>query len=293
MKKARISSVLAQQFSEVKMKNKIGIIGFGNMGSALAEQLKLDYEILVFDKDKNKAKDVSGIKVTQNNKDLVCEVDTVVIAVKPQDFDEVLTEIKSFIKDKLVISIAAGISTEYIEKRLGKIRLIRTMPNLPAKIGKGMICLCKGKYGYDRDLDFAKNLFSNMGNTLQIEESLMDAATAISGSGPGFFYDFIETQNVDYRHIPDNVRKKFEDSLAEVARKLAFNKEQATILANATTAGSIALLEETKLPPSELKKQVASKGGTTEAGLKTLRITNSLEEAAKAALKRAKELSKG
>lgn len=262
------------------------------MGSAIAEQLKSDYQILVFDKDKNKTKDILNIKVARDNIGLLSEVDAVILAVKPQDFDSVLNGIKDYVKNKFVISIAAGISTGYIENKLGDIRVVRAMPNLPAKVGQGMICLTKGKFCRDTEIDFTRQLFNRMGHTLIIEEHLMNAATAISGSGPGFFYDFIETQKIDYHHIPEKIIKEFETFLAKAAMELAFNTQDAAILANATVAGSVALLNATELTPADLKKQVASEGGTTEAGLKVLASTNSISEAAKAAFRRAEELSK-
>jgi pyrroline-5-carboxylate reductase len=274
------------------MDKKIGIIGFGNMGSAIGERLKSDYQVFVFDKDKNKAGNLKGMNVVDNTADLIKQVDVVILAVKPQDFDELLKEIKDYVKDKLIISIAAGISTKYIGKQLGGARVIRAMPNLPAKIGRGMICLCRGKSATEDDLAFVLQLFKNLGQVLVIRENMMSFVTAVSGSGPGYFYDFIENQDIDYYNIPDNISKGFEDSLAEAARALAFDAQQAMILANTTTAGSIALLKETGLSPAELKKQVVSKGGTTEAGLNVLHKGGSLAEAVKAAAEKAKELSK-
>ena len=274
------------------MDKKIGIIGFGNMGSAIGERLKSDYQVFVFDKDKNKAANLKGMDVVDNTADLIKQADVVILAVKPQDFDELLKEIKDYVKDKLIISIAAGISTKYIGKQLGGARVIRAMPNLPAKIGRGMICLCRGKSATEDDLAFVLQLFKNLGQVLVIRENMMSFVTAVSGSGPGYFYDFIENQDIDYYNIPDNISKGFEASLAEAARALAFDAQQAMILANTTTAGSIALLKETGLSPAELKKQVASKGGTTEAGLNVLHKGGSLAEAVKAAAEKAKELSK-
>ena len=133
------------------------------MGQAIAEQIKSMYPIWVFDKDSNKTKNLSDINIARNVVDLLNEVDTVILAVKPQDFDTLLDEMKGNVKDKLIVSIAAGITTVYIEKRLGQTKVIRVMPNLPARIGKGMICLCRGKFSTDDDdLNFSKQLFENL-----------------------------------------------------------------------------------------------------------------------------------
>jgi len=271
------------------MYNKIGIIGFGNMGRAIFERLKKDYSLLVFDKDPTKTKDLSGKNISKSITDLLDKSEAIILAIKPQDFESLLKEIKDKIGDKLVISIAAGITTDFIEKILGKVKVIRVMPNMPAKIGKGMSCLCKGQFAKEEDLVFAKSLFEKLGETLVLNEDMMDAATAISGSGPGYLYDWAEGKN-----LKDIKRQAeaFVNNLIFSAKSIGFSQLQAEILSRITTDGSIAYLEKTKLSASEAKKQVVSKGGTTEAALEVLHKGGTLEEAVKAALKRAKELSK-
>lgn len=272
------------------MYNNIGIIGCGNMGRAICERLKDRYPLMVFDKESAKLKDLSNIKVTNSSLDLVSASDAVILAVKPQDFDNLLSEIKANIKDQLVISIAAGITTGYIEKILGNAKIIRVMPNMPAKIGQGMSCLCRGRSASEEDLNFAKELFDKLGKTLIINENMMDAATAVSGSGPGYFYYLVEGKNKD--EIKRFAEEEFISNFIASASKVGFSRDEAELLAKTTVEGSIALLEQTKLNSSELKKQVASKKGTTEAGLEVLHKGGSLEDAVKAALKRSKELSK-
>jgi pyrroline-5-carboxylate reductase len=272
------------------MHNNIGIIGCGNMGSAICQRLKASFSLFAFDKDSAKTKNLSGLSVVKDVADLLNKSDAVILAVKPQDFDDLLNEIKSNIKNKLIISIAAGITTGYIEKIFGRVKVIRVMPNLPAKIGKGMSCLCKGKFSSESDLNFAKELFDKLGKTLILNEDMMDAATAISGSGPGYFYDLVEGKNL--KEIK-NYATTFATTLTASAESIGFLQPVARSLSKATCEGSIAYLEETKLSASEAKKQVVSKGGTTEAALEVLHKGGSLEEAVKAALKRAKELSKG
>jgi len=274
------------------MNKKIGIIGFGNMGSAIAEQLKAGYQITVFDKDKDKTQNLKGINVVLGTAALIKQVDVVVLAVKPQDFDVVLDEAKTIIDGKLIISIAAGISTAYIEKVLGKVKVIRVMPNLPVKVKEGMSCLCKGKFADDEDLKFTEDLFKRVGKTLIIDnEDMMNSVTAISGSGPGFFCDLVEGKSLD--EIKDFSEQYFIPSLIDTATNLAFTPIQAEILATTTGGGIVQYLIRENLTPDEVKKQVVSPGGTTEAGLKVLlHDIKNLEKAVKAALKRARELSR-
>jgi pyrroline-5-carboxylate reductase len=278
---------------------KLGIIGFGNMGSCLARQIKAkDIKVFIFDKDKNKIPKLPGIGVARDNIDLVKKSDTLILAIKPQDFENVLGEIKRKIKRKVIISIAAGITTGYIEKHLeevDQIRVIRAMPNMPARIGKAITCLSKGRFAKDEDLDLAKRLFNMLGETLILGEDRMDQATAISGSGPGYFYDLIESQQIDINN--EYELEKFKEGfillLAAAAISIGFSSSYAMALAKVTANGSLELLKQSKQSPLELKMQIASKGGTTEAALEVLHKGESLENAVKAALNRARELSKG
>ena len=272
------------------MVKTIGIIGCGNMGSAIALRLKPDYKVWAFDKDRNKTERLSHIDIADDIQDLIDSVGTLILAVKPQDFNALLSQIKQGAARKLLISIAAGISTGYIEHRLGKIRLIRAMPNLPLKIGKGMIVICKGKYAKKADLEFAQELFSHMGKTMLIEEGLMNAATAISGSGPGFFYRLIQGKTPEEQRV--YAMDEFAPALSASAQEIGFNPEEAETLVFSTTQGSAALLAKSGLTPEALCAQVTSKGGTTEAGLRLLHATDSLGASVKAALKRAEELSR-
>lgn len=266
---------------------KIGIIGFGNMGSAIAERAKAEYQIIAFDKDNNKVKNLSGISIGKDVIDLVNKSEVIILAVKPQDFEPALNQIKNNIVDKLVVSIAAGITTNYIEKHLGRVRVIRVMPNMPAKIGEGISCLSKGKYATDGDLDFTKRLFSYVGDTLILDESMINAATAISGSGPAYFCDFIKDAG-----NAENKKDEFIDKLTKAAISIGFNQDEAKKLSEATINGTILLLAKLNLSCDELIKQVASKGGTTEAALAVLHKGGFLEQAVKAALQRAADLSK-
>jgi pyrroline-5-carboxylate reductase len=274
------------------MKNQktIGIIGFGNMGSAIAQRLKGFFRVFIYEKDLTKLQNADGMTVLGSIEDMLDAAQTIIIAVKPQDFDSVMEELRGKIIKKVIISIAAGISTDYIEERVGEVPVIRAMPNLPAKIGMGMICLCKGRYALETDLSYSRELFDLLGKTLVFDESMMDAVTAVSGSGPGFFFGLIEDKPES--EWPVYATNIFTPLLIEAAREIGFNQQQAQTLAVATAEGSLALLRQTESTPEALRIQVTSKGGTTEAGLKVLSQTHSLVEAVKAAAQRATEIAK-
>ena len=275
------------------MKKTIGIIGFGNMGRAIAEQLKGDYRIFVFDKDRSKLSGVAGLEVAQEISLLAGEADALILAVKPQDFQSLLDEISQGIKDKLIISIAAGITTGYIEKKLSVARVIRAMPNMPATIGAGMTCLCKGKSASEDDLDFAEDLFVYLGEVIKVGEDMMNAATAVSGSGPGYVCDYLEAESIDPRNIPEQKKEIFLKEFQGAAESVGFTTSEAGLLVNMVFSGTVEFIKETGISCAELKKKVISKGGTTEAALLVRRNHGSWEEVVKAALKRAEELSRG
>jgi pyrroline-5-carboxylate reductase len=277
------------------MKKKIGIIGYGNMGQAIAEQLKSSYEIFVFDKDKSKISRLSGINVTQNAEDLINKSDIIILAIKPQDFDNLLNEIRDYIANKLVISIAAGIKTKDIERKLNKAKVIRVMPNIAVIIGEGVTCLAKGRHATDDDLNFAKDLFSYMGKTGIIAESKMEMVTAASGSGPAFCFEFGRIKNIDSNNkdeIIKFVQNEFVPRLNKILKDDGFSAEEAEFLSASTGNSCISLVVKTKIPTADLIKQITSKGGTTQAGLEELARSGSLEEAIKAAKNRAQKLSK-
>lgn len=166
------------------------------------------------------------------------------------------------------------------------------MPNLPARIGKGMVCLSKGKYASGADLDFTKELFEYLGKTQLLSEKMMNAATAISGSGPGYYFDAVESKKKEYENNPKKFMDDFIVSLTEAAEGIGFDKPTAKFLAHWTIVYSEGMLKQTGLQPEELKKQVASRDGTTEAALEVLHNGGSLAEATRAAVRRAQELSK-
>ena len=202
----------------------------------------------------------------------------IIVAVKPQDIDEVLSELSRVLtKDKVVISIAAGITTAFIERSLkGKPRVIRTMPNMPALIGQGITAVAKGRFARPGDAALACRIFGHLGETVVVKETLLDAVTAVSGSGPAYVFLFIEC-------------------LIKAAVSLGLKKDLAADLIKATFAGSVNLLLKENIDPAALRAKVTSKGGTTHAALKVFmdrKIDEIIEQALKAAKKRAKALSR-
>jgi len=267
--------------------DNIGIIGFGNMGRAIAERIKDKYAVCVFDQDKNKTASLTNIAIADNVVELVKKSRVIILAVKPQDFESLLTEIKSLVQGKLIISIAAGISTKYIKSQLDQgVRVIRVMPNMPAQIGQGLTVLFKDKNLAEADLDMAWRLLSCVGSILSVQdEQLMNAATAVSGSGPAFFCYYIkEKTNAEKK------RDEFIKELTEAAVHLGFDKQEAKVLSEKTVSGIIAMLTEKNLSCEDIIKMVTSKGGTTQAGLEVLQRGGCVDEAVKSALKRADEL---
>ena len=273
------------------MKN-IGIIGFGNMGQAIAERIKLEYKVCIFDKDDNKTKNLSRIEIARDIPGLIKRSEVVILAVKPQDFAGVLAEIKDWIGTKLVISIAAGITANHIERALGRgARVIRVMPNMPAKIAQGISCLSRNGLASKKDLDLADKLFHYLGQTVKIKEELMNSATAVSGSGPAYVLRYLETERINLNKIPPEKKSLFLNNFQKSAQGVGFTFGQAKVLTEAVFSGTVNFLKKTKIAPSELVKQVTSKGGTTEAALRVLDSGGSLVEAVKAAKARADELS--
>ncbi len=270
---------------------KIGIIGFGNMGQAIAQRIKKNYEVWVFDKKEIKQTSaLFRINVAKTISELVERSGgCVILAVKPQDVDSVFEEIKST-KINSLISIAVGISVGYIKKRLGEIHVVRAMPNLPIKVGKGVICIAEDTLEPEDRLLFAIGSYDSLGRIFYIAENMMDAATAVSGSGPGFFFALVES--IAHQKQEHFAKEIFAPRLSDAALAVGFNRETAQELAREIAIGSLTLLQQSALSAETLRIQVTSKGGTTEAGLEALqgKIEN-LTEAVKAALKRARELS--
>ena len=246
--------------------NKIGFIGCGKMASAIINGVISSGFI---SKSNIKGSEISldiatscqnrlGISVITDNKALVMDSDVIFIATKPNFVADVLEEIKSELtQDKLIVSIAAGVSTKKIESIIGKQRVIRVMPNTPALILEGMSGVCKGNFASEYDLDFVVKLLSNIGKAIKVKESQIDIVTAISGSGPAFFYKVIE-------------------DMGRAGEKLGLEYEKSLMLAVQTAIGSAKMINQRgEVPVQTLIDNVATKGGCTFVGINVMERENS------------------
>jgi pyrroline-5-carboxylate reductase len=250
------------------------------MGGAIIGGICQTYSILLCEQDQKRAQ-----WLKRRYKVAICDLETtakeskaVILAVKPQNFEAVLEGLNPYLeKNKLVISIAAGITCQYIEKRLGaKMHVVRAMPNLPVQVSEGMTGICPGRAAVHGDLTLACRIFGGIGKTIVVEEKWMDAVTALSGSGPAYVFLFIEC-------------------LVKAADDLGLDEEIGRELVMQTIKGSVKLLEHQKAGAAALRKKVASKGGTTQAALQVFnkyKMTEIFKRALTAAHKRAKELSR-
>jgi len=266
---------------------KIGIIGCGNMGEAIARGMinsNVIYggNLYLYDIDKAKSeylKNNLNANIANSSEELVNDCNTILLAVKPQDIDDLLREIWHLLdSSKLVISVAAGITIEKIKKLIKEeVRVIRVMPNVAASVFHAVSALCYDNYVMSEDKDLAGKIFTSIGHIMEVEEIYMDAVTAISGSGPAYFFYLTEM-------------------LEKSAVDMGIDRNKARKLAVETIFGSSALLKEAAGDAKTLRKRVTSKGGTTEAAFQFFtgkKLGDILREGIKKAAMRAKELSEG
>lgn len=240
---------------------KISILGCGNMGEALLRGLlkakALSPEAVVAtgrqDERLDALKATYAVQVTQDNAVAAASADIVLLAVKPQILDRVLQDIASQVSSQaLVISVAAGVPLSAIEGHLRPgAAACRAMPNTPAVVGAGATAIAQGRHATAEHMAVARAIFESVGLVTQVDESLLDAVTGLSGSGPAYVFMIIE-------------------ALADAGVKVGLPRYKALALAAQTVAGSAQLLLETGQHPGVLKDQVTSPGGTAIAGLHTL-----------------------
>lgn len=265
---------------------KIGIIGCGNMGEAilnrLSDVLEKSVSIMVSEFDAKRRDYIQSkykVIVEVDNNEVVKFADVIILAVKPKDIEAILkTEVCcGASKEKLLISIAAGITTEYIEGIVGKdVPVIRAMPNMAASIGESVSSISAGCNVKPEHVELAKEIFLAIGDVVEVDEKLVDAVTAISGSGPAYFFYLAE-------------------ALTEAGCAEGLKEDVVKRLVLKTALGSAKLLESLKEDPAILRSRVASKGGTTEAAIKIFelyKLKNIIKDAVKAARSRSKELQK-
>ena len=265
--------------------NNIGFIGGGKMASAIMKGVINSgfcpkENILVSDKNEQALSNLKteyGVKTTLDNIEVVKNSDVILFAVKPFVLCDVLEELKEHITNKqLVLSIAAGISIETIENILGNIPVIRIMPNTPALVNEGMSAVCKGHYADDNQVKLATEIFSKVGKVIESEEKYIDIITAISGSGPAFYYYII-------------------DEIAKAGEKLGLDYQTCLKLSAQTAFGSAKMVMESGVNPEQLIINVTTPGGCTAVGnevLKEQKISDILFDTVEKTAKKAYELGK-
>lgn len=263
---------------------KIGMLGTGNMAGALIRGL-LSSKTLRPEQIRGsdlradhlaELERTYGIKTHTDNAELLAWANVLVLAVKPQVIDRVLDQVASDVSsDTLVISIAAGVPIQAIEARLpDRIRVLRAMPNTAAMALAGATGIAPGSRATPEDIQFTRALFDATGRSVVLDESLLDAVTGLSGSGPAYVMMII-------------------DALADGGVKVGLHRDTALLLAAQTVYGSAKLLLETGEHPGRLKDMVTSPGGTTIAGIHSLEsggLRHTLMNAVEVATRRATEL---
>lgn len=263
-------------------KLELGIIGGGNMaeavlGGMIGGGIVRASDVVVSDPDPARRQAMSriGVAVASENRAAATRI-CILLAVKPQVMAEVLDEIAQTVASQaVVISIAAGITTSFIDERLGGAgRIVRVMPNTPMLVGAGMSAITAGPRATDDDVQLAQRIFACGGKVVVVPERMMDAVTAVSGSGPAYLFYLIEAM-ID----------------AGVAEGL--EAETAVTLAVQTCAGAVELLKKTDQSPQQLRARVTSPGGTTQRAIESLDssgVKESLITAIHAAAARSREL---
>ena len=263
--------------------NQVGVIGAGVMGEALIAAL-ISYgtapgSITISEKRKDRADELCtryGIKV-EDVATNVSKTDALLLVVKPQDMAAVLDEIKGSInKSAVVITFAAGKKISFIEQGLGTGNpVVRVMPNTPTLVGAGMAAISLGAGVSTNQSKFVSGFLAATGKVIEVSEDLQDAVTATSGSGPAYFFNFIE-------------------AMVNAGVELGLTREIATTLAIETISGSAAMLKESGLDAATLRTNVTSPNGTTAAALQIFsenNFENIVLQAMSAAEKRAQELA--
>ena len=266
-------------------RSSIAFIGGGNMAEALAAgitraRIISAESIIVSDPVPERCTHLlqqHGLITTDSNTKAAAAGGTIFLAVKPQVLPDVLKEIALFIKsEQLVISIAAGITLELLEGSLPGVPVIRSMPNTPALVGSGATVISPGQEVHADMTHWAVELFQAVGTCHVLPEDLLNAVTALSGSGPAYIFRMAE-------------------ALIEAGMSVGIPAEESAALVKQTVLGAARMMMETEKNPTDLREMVTSPGGTTEAALKEMEeagFGETVVEAVMAATARAKELGK-
>ncbi|MBE5944117.1 MAG: pyrroline-5-carboxylate reductase [Lachnospiraceae bacterium] len=265
------------------MKYKVGFIGCGNMASAiiggLIEKASIEPSSIIASDALpamlTKISEQRGIHTTSDNLEVVKEAEIIFLAVKPQYYETVISEIKGCItKDQVVVTIAPGKTLAWLEDNLGPVKIVRTMPNTPALVGEGITGVCRNQHVYDGEYQYIMGLIRSFGMAEDIPENLMDVCVSVSGSSPAYVFMFIE-------------------AMADAAVMDGMPRDKAYTFAAQAVYGSAKMVLETGKHPAELKDMVCSPGGTTIEAVRVLEekgFRSSVMEAMKACTKKARGL---
>ncbi len=254
---------MSEQASLSKSKYQVGLIGVGVMGEALISGLVSSRfpkaQIVFTEKRADRAREISSkygareVDLTE----LAKSSDVILLVVKPQDLEQLLVSIEADLnKSATLVSFAAGKTTNFVSKIVGpNISIIRVMPNTPTLIGLGMAAISLGKSVNTEQAKFVSEFLATCGKVISIEENLQDAVTALSGSGPAYFFAFVE-------------------EMIKSGISLGLSSDQATTLAIQTMVGSAAMLEQSGKSATTLRENVTSPNGTTAAALQVFSDSN-------------------
>jgi len=257
----------------------IGVIGAGQIGSAIAKVLAETgkYKIIASRRKIEKVRDLErlGVKLTRMNREVVKESDVIFISVKPYKVPEILNEVSDLLRNKLLISVAAAISISKLQKLAPEAKIVRAMPNIALNVKAGFIAYSRGSKITEEDINLVRELFSEMGYCMEVDESLMDAVTALSGSGPAYVAIMIE-------------------AMAHAGLKVGLPRDLAYISSAYTIYGTAKMILDTELHPAMIKEMVLTPGGTTIEGIFYLEeggIRTAMMKAVEAATRRAREIA--
>lgn len=266
---------------------KLAVLGAGKMGEALIAGLlasgwREPEDITATARGEDHLKDLAeryGIDVTTDNAQAISGAEIVVIAVKPQDIQPLLADISPTIgTDQMILSVCAAISTRFIEGHLGaEVPVVRAMPNTPSIVHEGMAGISAGRYASEAHLERCREVLTHVGRVVAVDESYLDAVTAISASGPAYFALLAE-------------------AMIEAGILLGLSREISTELVVQTMLGSAKLLRDEEMHAVELREMVTSPGGTTIRAIRVLEqsgVRAAFLNAIQAAMERAQELGTG
>ena len=233
---------------------KMGIIGLGNMGAAMAHGL-LDnnIETFLYDRSEEKRdafKEIEAARVVESEVDVVKGADAIILAVKPYVYESVIETIKDEVKDQIIISITSAFDLEKLEESLPNKKLMMALPNTPAKILNSMTGICPGK-NISEEVNEIREILSNFGETEIVEEKNIKIYEAVSGCMPAYVYMYIE-------------------AAADAAVSYGMQRDMAYRVISQAVAGSAKMVRESGIHPGELKDQVTTPAGTTIKGVKSL-----------------------